>query len=105
MAAKTDKLEKFYHSTLWRKTRKAYLESVYYTCSKCGGVGNLVHHKIPLNDENVEDLTISISFDNLQCLCKSCHDSIHHEIEGRGESNLHHEVSFDEYGNVKIVDR
>lgn len=106
MAAKTEKCEKFYHSTLWRKTRRAFLESVNYTCARCGAVGNLVHHKIPLDDKKVDDPHFSISFDNLECLCKSCHDSIHHKLEGRnGNENQYFNVGFDENGDVIISEK
>lgn len=106
MAARTEKCEKFYHSTLRRKTRKAFLESVNYTCANCGKVGNLVHHKIPLDDKKVDDVRFSINFDNLECLCKSCHDSIHHRLEGRnGNENPHFIVTFDEDGNTLIENK
>ena len=33
-----------------------------------------VHHKIPLTPENVRDTNITLNWDNLELLCKSCHD-------------------------------
>ena len=33
-----------------------------------------VHHKIPLTDQNINNPKIAYSWDNLQLLCKDCHD-------------------------------
>ena len=33
-----------------------------------------MHHKIPLTPENVRDTNITLNWDNLELLCKSCHD-------------------------------
>ena len=33
-----------------------------------------VHHKIPLTADNVRDPEISLNWDNLELLCKTCHD-------------------------------
>ena len=34
-----------------------------------------VHHKIPLTADNVRDPEISLNWDNLELLCKTCHDT------------------------------
>ena len=41
---------------------------------------DIVHHKIPLTDENVNDLSISLSWDNLQALCRQCHAEVHDDM-------------------------
>jgi len=33
-----------------------------------------VHHKVPLTEENLRDPNITLSWDNLELLCKDCHD-------------------------------
>jgi 5-methylcytosine-specific restriction endonuclease McrA len=33
-----------------------------------------VHHKVPLNADNVKDPNIALGWDNLELLCKQCHD-------------------------------
>ena len=77
-------VEKFYTSWKWRKCRKAYADYRGNLCERClkKGVINAgskdspleTHHKIPLNDENVTDPKIALSWDNLELLCKKCHE-------------------------------
>jgi len=33
-----------------------------------------VHHKIPLTEENITDPKVSLNWENLELLCKACHD-------------------------------
>ena len=33
-----------------------------------------VHHKIPITPENVNNPQITLNWDNLELLCKTCHD-------------------------------
>ena len=33
-----------------------------------------VHHKIPLTEENITDPKVSLNWENLELLCKTCHD-------------------------------
>lgn len=40
----------------------------------------VIHHKIPLTDGNINDLSISLSWDNLQALCRQCHAEAHEEM-------------------------
>ena len=34
-----------------------------------------VHHKIPLTAENLKDPKVALNWDNLELLCKTCHDT------------------------------
>ena len=75
----------FYQSMAWKDTRKAYLKSVGGLCEKCLAKGIIkpaeaVHHVTPLTEENVFDLNISLSWDNLQALCRTCHAEEHEEM-------------------------
>ena len=71
------------------------MASVGYLCEACGGVGEIVHHKIPLTEANMHNPKISLSNDNLQLVCRSCHKRIHDEIDGkRGK------FKFDKNGNI-----
>ena len=46
----------------------------------------IVHHKIHLSPVNVNDTRISLSFDNLEALCKKHHAQMHPEIyKGRAK--------------------
>lgn len=33
-----------------------------------------VHHRIPLTDQNIRNPAIAFGWDNLELLCKDCHD-------------------------------
>lgn len=75
----------FYHSAAWKNTRRNYKQSVGGLCERCLAKGmivpaDIVHHKIPLTDENVNDLSISLSWNNLQALCRQCHAEVHEDM-------------------------
>lgn len=75
----------FYHSAAWKNTRRNYKQSVGGLCERCLAKGmivpaDIVHHKIPLTDQNVNDLSISLSWDNLQALCRQCHAEVHDDM-------------------------
>lgn len=93
--AKTETLQRFYNSLTWQKAREYKIASVGYLCEVCGGVGEIVHHKIPLTEANMHDHKISISNDNLQLVCRSCHKRIHDELDGKGR-----QYQFDKDGNI-----
>ena len=88
-------LDKFYHSTKWRKLRKFIVESRRGICEKCGKPGAEVHHKIPISIYNVNDISISLNPDNLELLCKACHDK-----ERTKHFDVRSDVAFDENGNM-----
>lgn len=77
-------IEAFYVSWEWRKRRKKILKSRHYLCERCLKRGIIetgskkqpleVHHKIPLTDDNINDPNITLGEDNLEVLCKKCHD-------------------------------
>lgn len=85
----------FYQSKSWKGTRKSYFNYKYGLCERCGKPGNIVHHKIHLTPRNINNVNITLSFDNLELLCRECHG-----IEHEGKVNHTGEVYFDEKGNV-----
>ena len=75
-------IREFYASTAWSNCRRAYRKSVGGLCERClkHGIikaGDEVHHKRKLTDENVNDPTISLNWNNLELLCKECHAAEH----------------------------
>lgn len=77
-----DYARQFYSSKAWQRTRTAYAKSKRNLCEVCLSKGiikpsEIVHHKIELTPENITDPTITLSFDNLQCVCRECHSNIH----------------------------
>lgn len=67
-------------------------------CERCYEAGKLVpakvvHHKVHLSPQNINDPNITLSFDNFQRLCQDCHAAVH-----SGQEPMR--MSFDEHGNV-----
>lgn len=56
----------------------------HHLCVKCGAVAEEVHHIIHLTEENINDQTITLNPENLQCLCKQCHFNEHKEDKYNG---------------------
>ncbi len=85
----------FYHSKAWKKASAAYMESVNYICERCGKPAQICHHRTWLNAANINNLSIALSFDNLEALCIDCHNAEH---------GLKHNVTlFNEDGSIKSV--
>lgn len=87
---------KFYSSKAWRNCRDAYANSMNGICERCGGLGEQVHHRIYLTDENLKDPTVSLNFDNLELLCNKCHAEEHHG----GGFQTAEGLRFDEKGDL-----
>ena len=70
-------------------------------CEECMKRGeytpaNLVHHRIHLNESNINDPSITLNFENLEAVCTECHNKIHYGTEKR--------YKVDEQGNVIALD-
>ncbi len=66
--------------------------------------GYIVHHKITLTADNINDPDVSLSFENLEYVCKSCHD----EFDGHGLNKSKPACVFDEFGqpiSIRTIDR
>ncbi len=73
---------KFYKSQAWKKTRAAYAASVGGLCEEClrkgeYKPGEIVHHKTHLTPENINNPAVSLSWSNLELLCRDCHGKMH----------------------------
>ncbi len=76
--------EKFYKNSAWENCRAAYLQTVQGNCERCIKKGilepaKIVHHKIHLNEANVNDPEVAYGFENLEALCLDCHNKEHFE--------------------------
>jgi len=91
-----DFAESFYKSKAWRKLRDyIYYDRDHRICVRCGESGKIVHHKIWLTAENINDPLISLNEENLETLCETCHS-----IEHNGQKPLDGELMFDEDGDI-----
>ena len=76
------KQAEFYKTKLWQDCREEYLKSVGRLCEKCKAKGEvvpaiIVHHRIHLNAQNINDPSITLNFDNLVAECRKCHGEEH----------------------------
>ena len=72
----------FYKSKEWRECREAYIQSVNGLCERCLGKdivkpGYIVHHIEHLTPENIDDPEVTLNWNNLEYVCKECHDREH----------------------------
>ncbi|MCL2575712.1 MAG: HNH endonuclease [Defluviitaleaceae bacterium] len=91
--------EKFYGGKPWRDCRRAFIASKNYLCERCSTNRNpipakIAHHRKYLTPENINDASISLSWDNLEALCQDCHNVEH------GGSVERDRYLFDDEGNV-----
>jgi len=85
-------IKEFYSSATWQKQRKYKMQQENYRCNRCDGVAEDVHHKITLTEHNVNDYEVSLNLDNLECLCRRCHNK---ETHGKKD-----EYMFDNDGDL-----
>ena len=86
----------FYHSTAWKKLSRAFLLTKNYLCERCGKPAEIAHHRRYLTAENLFDPTISLNPDNLEALCRDCHNAEHFGRGGATAAGL----TFDANGNI-----
>lgn len=78
----TGEFKDFYSSTAWKRCREGYKKKVGGLCERCLKHGRIepaevIHHRIHLTPENIHDPRIALSWDNLEALCWSCHETEH----------------------------
>lgn len=66
-----DFAKSFYHSKAWQDCRDAYFVSQHGICERCGGAGKIVHHKVELTSQNINNPEITLGWDNLELTCQT----------------------------------
>lgn len=97
--------KEFYNSDAWKKTRKAYYKYARGICARCQEEfktgkrrledmqpGRIVHHKKHITPGNINDPSITLSFDNLELLCDDHHNK-HHKAKDK-------RYTFDKEGRI-----
>lgn len=92
----------FYGSRIWKDTRAAYKKSVGGLCERCLKKGLykpavIVHHKCYIGPDNINDPKVTLSWENLEALCRDCHEAEH------DKSNRRYKV--DEAGRVTSFEK
>ena len=101
----------FYNSKAWKSVRKSVWLKQNLLCNRCykpvyvDGISKwipkeerrtgIVHHKKYLDNNNITDDSIALNEDNLEGLCKDCHEKEHHQ-----DISTRKEYKFDENGNL-----
>mgnify|MGYP003296315547 CR=1 FL=1 len=93
----------FYRSQEWKRCRESYIRKMPRAkrglCEECYKhgkhvLGKELHHKIWLNEKNINNKEITLNHDNLILLCFECHQKIH------GKRKEYTTYGYDENGNV-----
>lgn len=100
----------FYNSKRWTKCRDTYISNRIDVdgglCEECHEKpGYIVHHRTTLTKTNISDPDISLNENNLEYVCKDCHDL----FEGHGlNKGIKPLCRFDEDGqpiSIREIDR
>ena len=104
---RTPEQQRFYKTAKWRKFRASYLASVGGLCERCKAKGKIVpaeivHHRIYLDANNINDPDISLSFNSVEALCRKCHADEHnpnprrYELDENGRVIAKEHTKYDE---------
>ena len=91
----------FYDSLAWQNCRKSYIANRIKIdgglCEECHSrIGFIVHHKEAINESNVNDVNVTLNHDNLQYVCKYCHDRMENHFVRKKDVQIRY--VFDENG-------
>ena len=86
---------RFYKSRAWKDCRDSYYISQHGICERCGAGGKIVHHKIELTPENINDPAVTLNWEVLELVCATCHNLEHHGTEA-----ITDRLAFDADGNL-----
>jgi len=89
---KPKEIHRFYKSIPWQVAREIKIRDANGKCERCGALGEEVHHKIRLTVLNLTNPEISLNQENLEFLCKKCHNEEHKRFSKSQQ--------FDEDGNL-----
>lgn len=68
--------KKFYESKPWKTTRDSIYVEQHGVCERCKGrygPGEIVHHIMHLNRNNINNISITLGKGNLRLVCRICH--------------------------------
>jgi len=92
--------KRLYNSVAWKKCRESYIAKVFGLCERCPKPGKILHHKVYLTPQNINDPSISLNHELLEYLCQDCHNGEHH---GSHEPVVAEGLMFDGEGNLVQV--
>lgn len=75
------KYVRFYNSIEWRTLSTKYTQDKGYRCEKCGAIATEVHHIKAI--QTSEGWELRLDPENLELLCKVCHNERHERFKKR----------------------
>lgn len=106
--------KQFYQSKAWKDVKKSVWLKQNLLCNRChkpvyvDGISDfipkeyrrtgIVHHKVYLTESNINDMNVSLDINNLEGLCKDCHEKEHNK-----GASVRSDYYFDENGNLLSV--
>ncbi len=98
-----------YSSKEWQEVRSYCLKRDKYKCRRCNRPAEEVHHIIHVTPENIGNVNITLNPYNLECLCRTCHQSEHEadriaghkELTPEEKEALHLDYYFDDNGMLQ----
>ena len=99
--------KQLYSSKRWQDCRNEYAKSKGWLCENClrSGLytaGDIVHHKIELTPENINNPEIALSWDNLELLCRTCHAEKHPSASSWQKVNARRKAQKDARNRYKV---
>lgn len=97
----------FYKQITWMDCAKAYRRD-HPLCERCLAMHRItpaeeVHHKIKLTPGNINKPDIVLNWNNLEALCKKCHQEEHNRERTESRRN-HRRWCVDEAGEIVLRD-
>ena len=94
----------FYKSKRWQDCRQSFIAERMLVdgglCQLCKEQhGFIVHHKIMINESNINNPDVTLNHDNLLYVCKKCHD----DLPGHGIGCEPKKYFFDESGMLRPI--
>jgi len=104
-----DYARKLYSSKAWKEARTAYAKSRGGLCERClrAGLivpGEIVHHRQHITAANVDNPAITLSWENLELVCRECHAAIHERDIHGGRKNQKKRYIVSADGKISAVD-
>lgn len=102
-----DQQRHFYMQVTWIDCARAY-KRAHPLCERCLEMHRIspaeeVHHKIKLSPGNINKPDIVLNWDNLEALCKKCHQEEHNR-ERADQKKRSHRWRIDDSGEVILRD-
>lgn len=103
----SDQQSAFYVSVAWIDCARAY-KRCNPLCERCLekheiSAAEEVHHKIKLSPGNINNPDITLNWNNLEALCKKCHQEEHNKQRAESKKNAHR-WRINDNGDIILID-